>query len=100
MIRCKHWDRGECGAEQCRQHRGRTCERYEPSRNYGAFGWTVTVEFRDFTTREFHWCGCRETDAKRKGMLKSCARRIVACEPVTQEQWFRAYGDPDLKEGV
>ena len=101
MIRCKRWDKGECDAELCFGMRKRVCELYEPARAYKAFGWVVTVRFAyaaKLPDREFHYCGCRESDARRKAMLKSHAQEIISIEPVkTREQWVFAFGNPEEK---
>ena len=93
MQRCKHL--GICGEicwhgrRRCIGLEGRT---YEPARKFKAFGWEIEVEFRQGHTKSFHYRGCTEGGARRKGMLKTHAMRIVACEPITEEQWVKAYG--------
>lgn len=97
MIECKHYARGECGKELCTA-RGRICERYEPAKKYAAFGWEVTVRFAPGSRKPdatFHWHGLTEAAARRKGMLKTNASEILSVEPVTEEQWIRAYGNPE-----
>ncbi len=102
MIQCKNHARGECGAELCHAGRRPRCARYAAARRYAAYGWEVTVRFGLPLCCEqtYHWRGCSEAAARRKGMLKSRAEQIVAIEPVTEEQWIRAYGDPDLQESL
>ena len=93
MQRCKH--DAECGwiclhhRKPCRQPCSRT---YEPARAFKAFGWEVTVQFQNFTTVQFHWRGVTEGGARRKGMLKPLAVRILKVEPVDEVSWIRAYG--------
>ena len=99
MIQCKHYDRGDCHGELCARGHKQPCGKYEPARKYKAFGWVVTVRFRNWPYTEdkmFHYCGCRETDARRKGMLKSNATEIIRVEAVeTCEQWVFAFGNPE-----
>ncbi len=97
MIQCKHIAAGKCGGELCRVTH---CPRYTPARDYGAYGWDVTVRFGPprLCEETFHWRGCSAAAARRKGMLKSHAVEIIAVEPVSEEEWIRAYGDPEQKE--
>ena len=60
-----------------------------------AFGWEVTVEFSPQSgkaPRMFHYRGCGAAAARRKGLLKRHAFQVTSVEPVTEEQWIRAYG--------
>ena len=57
------------------------------------FGHEVTVMFRDGTLKTFHYVGGR-AKARMNGIMKPLASQIVSIEPVTKEQWFRAYGNP------
>jgi len=68
------------------------CKDHEPVRKFKAFGWEVIVEFFDYHQETFHWRGCTENGARRKGMLKTCASKIIKVIPVTEEQWLRSYG--------
>ena len=93
MITCKHH---MSSAQLMCLKLGKTCSfpcpDYEPIRRFKAFGWEVTVEFLDGHQERFHWRGITEGGARRKGMLRSLARRIVLVSPVTGEQWERAFG--------
>ena len=99
MIQCKNQSRDKCGGELCAGGLRPRCKLYRPARDYGAYGWDVTVRFHMPINgeRTYHWRGCTAAAARRKGMLKSHAAEIVAIEPITENQWIRAYGDPSLK---
>lgn len=60
------------------------------------YGYDVTVEIRTggagTVEKVFHKMGT-EAQVRRWGMLKPCAKRIVKMEPLTREQYIRAYGD-------
>ena len=68
------------------------CTDYKTERTYKAFGWDVTVRFQDGHTEMFHWRGCTEGAARRKGLLKVGSVEVVSVEPVSEEVWIRAYG--------
>lgn len=89
-MRCKHLDGYICdkGFGICRNG----CLYYEPCRKFKAFGWEVTVEFFNGDQKQFHWSGVTEGGARRNGMLKTCAKRIVKVEPFTEENWVNAFG--------
>lgn len=93
MITCKHH---MSFAQLMCSTFGKTCSfpcsSYEPIRKFKSFGWEVTVEFQDGHQERYHWRGITEGGARRKGMLKSLARRIVQISPVSEEQWERAFG--------
>ncbi len=97
MIQCIQKARGHCGGELCNM--GRRCDRYEPARAKKAYGWDVTVRFGFplLCDRTFHWRGCSATAARRKGMLKPHAIKIVSINLVPEAEWIRAYGNPELK---
>ncbi len=97
MTQCIHKSRGHCGGELCNM--GRRCDRYKPARAHKAYGWDVTVRMvRPINSQKtYHWRGCSENAARRKGMLKAGAVEIVSVEPLSEDQWIRAYGDPRLK---
>ena len=62
-------------------------------------GWEITVQFyfnSGKPEQAFHWIGT-EAACRRKGMLKSNAEKIVKADPITAEEWLRAYGDPRLR---
>ncbi len=100
MIQCREYAKGRCGGEICWNGRRPRCARYRPDRAYKAYGWLVTVQFGPpgYHTRQYHWRGCTENGARRKGMLITCAQKIISVEPVTEQEWIRAYGDPDLRD--
>lgn len=58
----------------------------------------VAVRTSNITTedRKFHYIGSAAT-ARRKGMLKTGAVKIVSITPVTEKQWHRAYGVPGVR---
>jgi hypothetical protein len=59
------------------------------------FAWDVDVEFDPRSGKKietFHWRGCSENAAKRKGMLKDHALRILEIRPLSEDVWRRAYG--------
>jgi hypothetical protein len=59
------------------------------------FGWEVTVEFHPSTRKPaetFHWRGGTERAARKKGILKPHAIRIVLVTPVSEEAWIQTYG--------
>jgi hypothetical protein len=62
------------------------------------YGWEVTIEKRTgtFTSEQVihHWRGCSEASARKKGMMKTGAIRVVKTEALDQDTWFRAYGAP------
>jgi hypothetical protein len=80
-----------CGAA-CQFGDAPRCKDFEPARKFKAFGWDVEVRFHDGHTETFHWRGCTERAAHVKGMMKVLAKEIVKIEPVTEEEWLRAYG--------
>lgn len=43
-----------------------------------------------------HFTGSEAT-VRRKCMLTKCAQKIVSMTPLTQRQWFAAYGDPKAR---
>lgn len=62
-----------------------------------AFGYDVTcVMIGEPGVKQFHFVG-REKAARRKAMWKTGVRSIVSVEPLTHEQWIRAYGIPGKK---
>ncbi len=100
MTQCKQHAAGKCGAELCLNGRRPRCALYAPARKQAAYGWDVTVQFARCNILyqdTFHWRGCTETAARRKGMLKTHAQSITAVAPLTEAEWIRAYGDPRLK---
>ena len=66
------------------------------------FGWEVDVESCEFmvyipgddrnTVKTFHWRGCSEATARRRGLMKPNAQAVVAVRPVSEAAWIRAYG--------
>jgi hypothetical protein len=71
------------------------CLQYIPVRTYKSFGWEVTVRFQPASNKPdqmFHYRGCTEGMARRRGMLKKNADSIFSVTPVTEEEWKRAYG--------
>ena len=97
MIQCIEFAKGRCGGEVCAQGEKPRCNKYSPARKYKSFGYEVTVKFMYGKEKKFHWCGLTEITARRKGMLKTLATEIVNVEPVTEEQWIRAYGVPGMR---
>ncbi len=81
-----------CSAKACNDGKSPRCRYYRPAKRYKAFGWDVTVRFADGHEEMYHWRGCTEADARRKGLLKSHAREIVRVEALDEETWIRAYG--------
>lgn len=97
MIECLFFAKGKCGAELCERGKKPRCSKYEPARKYKAFGYCVTVRFQNGETKEYHWSGLTESGARRKGMLKTCASKIENVEPLTEEQYIRAFGVPGMR---
>lgn len=62
----------------------------------GAFGYDVNCVMHEGGIKQFHYVG-REKAARRRAMLKTGVRSIVSVEPLTHEQWIRAYGIPGKK---
>jgi hypothetical protein len=65
------------------------------------YGWEIVVEFCECivpvsgvntSTKQFAYRNVTEHRARRNGMLKSHAVRVISAEPLTQEQFERAYG--------
>jgi hypothetical protein len=62
-----------------------------------AFGYDVNcVMHGEVGVKQFHFVG-REKVARRRALLKTGVRSIISVEPLTHEQWIRAYGIPGKK---
>ena len=57
------------------------------------YGYEVRVDCHNNTSVYKHLTGSAAT-VRRKGMMTKLAKSVVLLEPVSREQWFRAYGDP------
>ena len=66
-----------------------------------AFGFDVEIEIADgpasSKTIWKHWRLKRPAQARGKGMLVSCAKRVLQVLPLTEKQWIAAYGDLRMK---
>ena len=61
------------------------------------FGWEVTVRFHPGSgkpDKTFHYVSPHASTARKKALMNRNAQSVIATEPVTKEQWFRASGDP------
>jgi len=68
-----------------------------------AFGYEVEVEFQRASGKPnalFHWRGLSESAARRKGMMKSNAQRIVKVEAISREEWIRGFGIGSMRRPV
>jgi hypothetical protein len=61
-----------------------------------AFGWEVTVRFHLGSGKKdqtFHYRGVSMRKAFRRGIMKTNAVLVLSVDPVTKDQWLRAYGN-------
>lgn len=65
----------------------------KPAKPEKPYGWEVRIDRLDNTSVYKHLTGSAAT-VRRKGMMSRLASSVVLLEPISKEQWFRAYGDP------
>ena len=65
------------------------------------FGFEVEIEIAtgpaSSTTIWKHWRLKHQAMARNRGMMVSCAKRVLQILPLTEKQWIAAYGDPRMK---